>query len=92
MRLIFGLRQMRKLGQGRTHSEIELHGTPGDISRLPPVIWCNQADQSKRGGWKIQKSTVRWVQVPHRWREKVDPSVANELFGEALGDVPIGLE
>jgi hypothetical protein len=41
------------------HSEIELHGTPGDISRLPPVGMHNKAHQSKRGGWKILKSTVR---------------------------------
>ncbi len=52
----------------------------------------NEADQSKIGDWKIQNSTVRQVQVPCRQREQVDPSVANELFGEAFGDVPIRLE
>ncbi len=35
------------------HSEIELHRTPRDISRLPPVGRCIKTDQSKRDGWKI---------------------------------------
>ena len=38
-----------------TLSEIECHGTPGDIARSPPVGRCSKADQSKRDGWKIQK-------------------------------------
>ena len=41
-----------------TLSELECHGTPGDIARLPPVGMHNKSDQSKRAGWRIQKSTL----------------------------------
>jgi hypothetical protein len=68
-------------------SEIELHGTPGDIARLPPAGRRNKSDQTKRGGWRIEKSTVRRV-VPRR-RERMDPEMANNLFGEAFGQVPV---
>ncbi len=68
-------------------SAIELHGTPGDISRLPPAGRCNKSDQSKRGGWRIEKSTVRRV-VPQR-REWTNPEMANNLFWEAFGQVPV---
>ena len=68
-------------------SEIELHGTPGDISRLPPAGKRNKADQSKRSGWKINKSTVRRV-VARRQREQVDRVAVNDLFGEAFDYIP----
>jgi hypothetical protein len=32
------------------HSEIEGHGTPGNIARLPPVGRHSKSDQSKRDG------------------------------------------
>ena len=57
-----------------TLSEIQCPGTPGDIARLPCVGRCSKADQSKRYGWKIQKTTVRWV-VSCRQRKQVDPLV-----------------
>jgi hypothetical protein len=63
-------------------SEIEHHGTPADIARLPPAGRQNKSDQSKRAGWRIEKSTVRRV-IPRR-KERLDPEVANDLFGEAF--------
>lgn len=58
----------------------------GDIARLPPLEMCNKSDQSKRGGWRIQKCTVRWI-VPSKWREHLDLEVANDPFGRAFGHV-----
>jgi hypothetical protein len=68
-------------------SEIKLHGTPGDIARLSPAGKRNISDESKRGGWRIEKSTVRRV-VPRIERERWDPVVENDLFAEAFGDAP----
>ena len=68
-------------------SEIECHGTPGDIARLPPVGKRNKPDQSKRGGWRIEKSTVRRV-VPRKRRDQQNPVVENDLFAKALHCVP----
>ena len=45
------------------------------------------SDQSKRGGWRIEKSTVRRV-VPRIESERWDPVVENDLFAEAFGYVP----
>ena len=45
------------------------------------------SDQSKRGGWRIEKSTVRRV-VPRIQREQRDPVVENDLFAETFRDVP----
>ena len=42
-------------------------------------------------GWKIQKTTVRRV-LPRGQRERLDAEVANDLFGEAFGHVPVELE
>jgi len=63
-----------------TLSEIECHGTPGDITRLLPVGRCSKADQPKWDGWKIQKTTVQPV-VSCRQRKQVDPEVATDLCG-----------
>ena len=70
-----------------TRSEIEHHGTPEDIARLPPAGRHNKSDQSKKGGWRIEKSTLRQV-VPRRL-ERLDPGVANDLFGEAFSQFPV---
>jgi hypothetical protein len=69
------------------YSEIEHLGTPEGIARLPPAARQNKLDQSKRGGWRIEKSTVMRV-VPRR-QEWLDPEVGNDLFWEAFSQFPV---
>ena len=64
---------------------------PLRYSKAPTCEMCNKSDQSKRGGWKIQKSTVRWV-VTSGWREQSDTEVPNDLFGKEFSHDPKELE
>ena len=60
-----------------SRSEIEKNGTPEDIANLPPKSKRNKQHAAKRGGWSIEKSTVR--RVVQR-RRRVDPEEANTAF------------
>lgn len=62
-----------------------------EIAKAPTCETCNKSDKSKRGGWKIQKSTVRWV-VTSGWREQSDTEVPNDLFGKEFSHDPKELE
>ena len=66
-------------------SQVRMHGTESDIAKLGPVTARNKKHRRKRGGWNIQKTTVRRVNK-HSKRRRVNPEAVNDAFAGAFAD------
>lgn len=63
-------------------SEVRKHGTESDIAKLGPVTARNKTHSRKRGGWSIDKQTVRKVNKTSRRYRRANANTINNAFAD----------